>query len=53
MRVVSVGFVLTVDRAIGHWRERNTINRTEHDQDFVDSIRQFVNDWKAGLETNW
>ena len=30
-----------------------TINRTEHDQDFVDSIRQFVNDWKAGLEANW
>jgi len=30
-----------------------TINRTEQDQDFVDSIRQFVDDWKAGLEANW
>jgi hypothetical protein len=27
-----------------------TINRTEHDQDFIDSIRQFVADWKTGLE---
>ena len=30
-----------------------TINRTEQDQDFVDSIRQFVADWKAGLEAHW
>src|SRR5512139_2211243 len=30
-----------------------TINRTEHDQDFIDSIRQFVADWKAGLEAYW
>jgi hypothetical protein len=30
-----------------------TINRTEQDQDFIDSIRQFVDDWKAGLETHW
>jgi len=30
-----------------------TINRNEQDQDFVDSIRKFVNDWKAGLETHW
>jgi hypothetical protein len=30
-----------------------TINRTEHDPDFIDSIRQFVEDWKAGLEANW
>ena len=30
-----------------------TINRTEHDQDFVDSIRQFVDDWKTGLEAHW
>jgi len=30
-----------------------TINRTEHDQDFVDSIQQFVDDWKAGLEAHW
>ncbi len=30
-----------------------TINRTEQDQDFVDSIQQFVDDWKAGLEAHW
>lgn len=30
-----------------------SINRTEQDQDFVDSIRQFVADWKTGLEANW
>jgi hypothetical protein len=30
-----------------------TINRTEQDQDFVDSIRQFVDDWKTGLEKHW
>jgi hypothetical protein len=27
-----------------------TINRTEHDPDFVESIRMFVDDWRAGLE---
>ena len=26
-----------------------TINRTEHNQDFIDSIQRFVADWKAGL----
>ena len=30
-----------------------TINRTEHDQDFVESLQQFVDDWKTGLETQW
>ena len=30
-----------------------TINRTEHDQDFIDSIQQFVADWKTGLEAHW
>jgi hypothetical protein len=30
-----------------------TINGTGHDQDFIDSIRQFVDDWKAGLEAHW
>ena len=30
-----------------------TINRAEHDADFIDSIRQFVDDWKAGLEAHW
>ena len=30
-----------------------TINRTEHNQDFIVSIQQFVADWKAGLEAHW
>jgi len=30
-----------------------TINRSEHDQDFIDSIQQFVIDWKTGLEAHW
>lgn len=30
-----------------------SINRPEQDQDFVDSIRKFVDDWKAGLEAHW
>lgn len=27
-----------------------TINRTEHDPDFIESIELFVDDWRAGLE---
>ena len=30
-----------------------TINRSEHDPDFIDSIEQFVMDWKTGLESHW
>jgi hypothetical protein len=30
-----------------------TINRSAHDQDFIESIHQFVADWKAGLEAHW
>ena len=30
-----------------------TINRTEHDPDYVESIRQFLADWKTGLEAHW
>ncbi|AKH20553.1 hypothetical protein [Sedimenticola thiotaurini] len=26
-----------------------TINRAEHDQDFIESIEQFVEDWRTGL----
>lgn len=27
-----------------------TINRTEHDPDFIESIELFVDDWRTGLE---
>ncbi|MHB8534747.1 MAG: hypothetical protein ACYDBW_04810 [Sulfuricaulis sp.] len=30
-----------------------TINRTEQDRDFIDSIQKFVDAWKAGLEAHW
>ncbi len=30
-----------------------TINRAEHDHDFVESNRQFVADWKSGIEAQW
>ena len=30
-----------------------TISGAKHDQDFIDSIQQFVADWKAGLEKHW
>ncbi len=30
-----------------------TINRAEHDQDFIDSNRQFVEDWKTGIAAHW
>ena len=30
-----------------------TINRNDHDSDFIDTIQQFVDDWKTGLETHW
>jgi hypothetical protein len=30
-----------------------TINRAEHDADFIASNAQFVADWRAGLEAHW
>jgi hypothetical protein len=30
-----------------------TINRAEHDPDFVESNVQFVADWRSGLEVHW
>ncbi len=30
-----------------------TINRNDHDSDFIETIQQFVDDWKTGLETHW
>lgn len=30
-----------------------TINRLEQDPDFAETIQQFVDDWKAGLEMHW
>ena len=30
-----------------------TINRVEHDADFIASNRRFVDDWRIGLESRW
>jgi len=30
-----------------------TINRTTQDSDFVETLQQFVDDWKTGLESHW
>jgi hypothetical protein len=30
-----------------------SINRTEQDPEFIDTLQQFVDDWKIGLETHW
>ena len=32
-------------------RIHGTIDRPQHDPDFVDSLQQFVDDWKQGLES--
>ena len=29
-----------------------TINKKEHDQDFIDSIEEFTSDWKIGLNSS-
>ncbi len=34
----------------GRVRVHCTIDRTDHDPDFVESIETFVEDWRAGLE---
>jgi len=30
-----------------------TINRTEHDPDFIDSLKSFVSAWQKGLTERW
>lgn len=30
-----------------------TINRREHDPDFIETIEAFVDDWRRGLEAGW
>lgn len=30
-----------------------TINRNEHEPDFIETMQQFVDDWKTGLEKHW
>lgn len=43
---VTTGFPPAPDHVVIHC----TINRTEHDPDFVESIETFVRDWRSGIE---
>lgn len=44
---ITTGFEPAPDHVVIHC----TINRTEHDPDFIESIQQFIQAWKHGLET--
>jgi hypothetical protein len=46
---ITTGFEPAPDKAVIHC----TINRTSHDEDFIESIESFVNVWKDGLETGF
>ena len=35
----------------GYVRIHGTIDRPQHDPDFIESLQQFVDDWKQGLES--
>jgi hypothetical protein len=43
---ITTGFEPAPDKVIIHC----TINRLEHDEDFIESIELFVKSWKIGLE---
>ena len=43
---ITTGFEPAPDKVIIHC----TINRLEHDEDFIESIELFVKAWKVGLE---
>lgn len=43
---VTTGFPPAEDKVVIHC----TINRRDHDPDFIESIEDFADDWKTGLE---
>jgi len=43
---LTTGFPPSPDQVVIHC----TINRTEHEDDFIESIQTFVESWKKGLE---
>jgi hypothetical protein len=43
---ITTGFPPATDKIVIHC----TINRTEHDADFIESIEAFLHGWKLGLE---
>ena len=42
----TVGYNKNINKLVIH----STIDRKEHDQDFIDTINQFMDDWQEGLE---
>lgn len=46
---VTTGFPPAPEGVVIHC----TINRTEHDEDFLETIQEFANDWKTGLENGF
>lgn len=45
---ITTGFDPEPDKVVIHC----TINRTEHDADFIESIQSFIHSWKVGLQQN-
>lgn len=45
---ITTGFEPEPNEVVIH----GTINRTEHDADFIESIQLFIQSWKVGLENN-
>lgn len=46
---VTTGYPPAPDGVVIH----GTINRTEHDEDFIETLEDFVTEWKAGLEAGF
>jgi len=45
---ITTGFEPEPNEVVIH----GTINRTEHDADFIESIQLFIQSWEVGLENN-
>ncbi len=46
---ITTGFPPAPDKIVIHC----TINRREHDPDFIASIEKFVDDWREGFTARW
>lgn len=46
---ITTGFPPAPDKIVIHC----TINRREHDPDFIASIEKFMDDWREGLSAQW
>ena len=45
---ITTGFEPEPNKVVIH----STINRTEHDADFIESIKMFIQSWRIGLENS-